>query len=91
MYTGHRVKPFKAQHPFGHGTWSNTMLDEDSTIGKYVSTVSKRKVAVFTGSRAEYGLQYPIIKALAADPRLDYYLLVSGGHLAEDFLFEAER
>ncbi len=44
-----------------------------------------RKIAVFTGNRAEYGLQYPILKAIAEDPRLDYYLLVSGAHLKEDF------
>ena len=45
----------------------------------------KRKVAVFTGNRAEYGLQYPIIKAIDRHPRLEYYLLVSGAHLQEDF------
>lgn len=45
----------------------------------------KRKIVVFTGNRAEYGLQYPILKAIAQDPRLEYYLLVSGAHLKEDF------
>lgn len=45
----------------------------------------KRKIAVFTGNRAEYGLQYPILKAIAAHPDLDYFLLVSGAHLKEDF------
>lgn len=45
----------------------------------------KRKIAIFTGNRAEYGLQYPIIKAIAAHPDLEYYLLVSGAHLQEDF------
>jgi len=44
-----------------------------------------RKVAVFTGSRAEYGLQYPILRAIADDPRLEYFLLAGGTHLAEDF------
>lgn len=44
-----------------------------------------RKVAIFTGNRAEYGLQYPIIKAVDAHPDLEYYLLVSGAHLDEDF------
>jgi UDP-hydrolysing UDP-N-acetyl-D-glucosamine 2-epimerase len=44
-----------------------------------------RKVAVFTGNRAEYGLEYPILKAISRDPRLEYYLLVSGAHLKEDF------
>ena len=45
----------------------------------------KRKIAVFTGNRAEYGLQYPILKAIANDLRLEYFLLVSGAHLKEDF------
>lgn len=44
-----------------------------------------RKVAIFTGNRAEYGLYYPIIRAIARDDRLDYFLLVSGAHLKEDF------
>jgi len=45
----------------------------------------KRKIAIFTGNRAEYGLQYPIIKAISQHPKLDYYLLVSGAHLDEKF------
>jgi UDP-hydrolysing UDP-N-acetyl-D-glucosamine 2-epimerase len=44
-----------------------------------------RKIAVFTGSRAEYGLQYPILRAIAADPRLEYFLLAGGTHLAQHF------
>ena len=48
-------------------------------------TETKKKIAIFTGNRAEYGLQYPIIKAIAAHPDLEYYLLVSGAHLQEDF------
>jgi len=54
----------------------------------------KRKIAIFTGNRAEYGLQYPIIKAIAAHPNLDHFLLASGAHLQEDFgytLQEIER
>lgn len=47
--------------------------------------MSKRKIAIFTGNRAEYGLQYPIIKAVNEHPDLEYYLLVSGAHLQEDF------
>lgn len=47
--------------------------------------MTKRKVAVYTGNRAEYGLQYPIIKAIDRHPHLEYYLLVSGAHLQEDF------
>ena len=47
--------------------------------------MKKRKIAIFTGNRAEYGLQFPIIKAIAAHPGLEYFLLVSGAHLQEDF------
>ena len=46
---------------------------------------ARRRIAVFTGNRAEYGLQYPILKAIDADPRLDYFLLVGGAHLESDF------
>ncbi|RJQ27351.1 UDP-N-acetylglucosamine 2-epimerase (hydrolyzing) [Candidatus Parcubacteria bacterium] len=47
--------------------------------------MNKRKIAIFTGNRAEYGLQYPIIRAIDKHPELEYYLLVSGAHLDEDF------
>jgi len=45
----------------------------------------KRKIAVFTGNRAEYGLQFPILKAINEHPDLDYQLIVSGAHLDDDF------
>src|SRR5262249_40259884 len=45
----------------------------------------KRVIAVFTGNRAEYGLQYPILRAIAANDRLDYRLIVSGAHLDPQF------
>jgi UDP-N-acetylglucosamine 2-epimerase (non-hydrolysing)/GDP/UDP-N,N'-diacetylbacillosamine 2-epimerase (hydrolysing) len=47
--------------------------------------IKKRKVAVFTGNRAEYGLQYPILKAINEHPDLEYQLLVSGAHLDDNF------
>ena len=51
-----------------------------------VSMISKkRKIAIFTGNRAEYGLQFPILGAIAADPRLEYYLFAGGAHLQQDF------
>jgi UDP-N-acetylglucosamine 2-epimerase (non-hydrolysing)/GDP/UDP-N,N'-diacetylbacillosamine 2-epimerase (hydrolysing) len=50
-----------------------------------IMSSNKRKIAVFTGNRAEYGLQYPILKAIAAHHGLEYFLLVSGAHLQEDF------
>lgn len=52
---------------------------------------NKRKIAVFTGNRAEYGLQYPILKAIDAHPGLEYFLLVSGAHLQEDFGYTLEE
>ena len=45
----------------------------------------KRKIGIYTGNRAEYGLQYPIIKAIDAHPDLEYYLFVSGAHLDPSF------
>jgi len=47
--------------------------------------MSKRTIAIFTGNRAEYGLQYPILRAVDKHPSLDYRLLVSGAHLDEHF------
>jgi UDP-hydrolysing UDP-N-acetyl-D-glucosamine 2-epimerase len=47
--------------------------------------MKRRKIVVFTGNRAEYGLQYPILKAIDRHPDLEYKLLVSGAHLDENF------
>lgn len=47
--------------------------------------MNKKTIAIFTGNRAEYGLQYPIIKAIKNHPKLDYKLLVSGAHLDKNF------
>ena len=44
-----------------------------------------RQIAVFTGNRSEYGLQFPVIQAIDAHPDLDYQLLVSGAHLDARF------
>ena len=46
---------------------------------------TKRSVAVFTGNRSEYGLQYPVLKAISEHPSLEYFLIVSGAHLRRDF------
>ena len=46
--------------------------------------MSNRKVAVFTGSRAEYGLLVPVIRAIEAAPDLDLLLIASGDHVAND-------
>lgn len=45
----------------------------------------KRKIAVFTGNRAEYGLQKPILEALKERSDVEYQLIVSGAHLDAQF------
>jgi UDP-N-acetylglucosamine 2-epimerase (non-hydrolysing)/GDP/UDP-N,N'-diacetylbacillosamine 2-epimerase (hydrolysing) len=47
--------------------------------------VTRRTIAVFTGNRAEYGLQFPILRAIAKHDALDYRLIVSGAHLDKNF------
>ena len=47
--------------------------------------MKQRVIGVFTGNRAEYGLQYPILRAIDAHPGLDYRLVVSGAHLEPNF------
>jgi UDP-hydrolysing UDP-N-acetyl-D-glucosamine 2-epimerase len=44
-----------------------------------------RKIAVFTGTRAEYGLLYWLMKDIQVDPALTLKLLVSGTHLSPEF------
>lgn len=40
------------------------------------------RIGVFTATRAEYGLLYPVLKAMRADPAFDVRLIVSGTHLS---------
>jgi UDP-hydrolysing UDP-N-acetyl-D-glucosamine 2-epimerase len=40
------------------------------------------KISVFTGNRAEYGLLYPLLKALLAKPSIEVSLIISGSHLS---------
>ncbi len=42
-------------------------------------------IAVFTGTRAEYGLLYWLLKDIQSDPELELQLLVSGTHLSPEF------
>lgn len=44
-----------------------------------------RKIAVFTGTRAEYGLLYWLLKDLQEDPDIQLQLLVSAMHLSPEF------
>ncbi len=44
-----------------------------------------RTVCVVTGSRAEYGLLFWLLKGIDADPRLRLQLAVTGAHLSPEF------
>ena len=44
-----------------------------------------RKVAVFTGTRAEYGLLYWLMKDIQASTALELQVIVSGMHLSPEF------
>lgn len=44
-----------------------------------------KKICVFTGSRAEYGLLWPLMQRIKQDRCLELQLVVSGMHLAPDF------
>tara|TARA_R110001599_G_scaffold326067_1_gene538490 strand:- start:15535 stop:16689 length:1155 start_codon:yes stop_codon:yes gene_type:complete len=47
--------------------------------------MSIKKIAVFTGTRAEYGLLYWLVKDIESDPDLELQLIVSGTHLSPEF------
>ena len=42
----------------------------------------RRRIAIVTGTRAEYGLLLPVIRRVRADPGLKLQLLVTGSHLS---------
>ena len=47
--------------------------------------MSKRKICIVTGSRAEYGLLYWLIKEVKTDPDLELQLIATGMHLSSKF------
>ena len=47
--------------------------------------MSKRKIAVVTGSRAEYGLLYLLMKEIQQDDELELQVIVTGMHLSHEF------
>lgn len=47
--------------------------------------MAKRRIAVVTGSRAEYGILYWLLKEIQARPNLELQLLVTGMHLSPEF------
>ena len=46
---------------------------------------SPKRIAVVTGSRAEYGLLQWILRDLEADPAFELQLIVTGMHLSPEF------
>lgn len=47
--------------------------------------MTKRKICVVTGSRAEYGLLYWLMKEIQADPDLELQIVATGMHLSPEF------
>lgn len=45
----------------------------------------KRKIGVVTGSRADYGILYWLLKEIVEDPGLELQLIVTGMHLSAEF------
>ncbi|WKT58292.1 UDP-N-acetylglucosamine 2-epimerase [Candidatus Nitrosotenuis chungbukensis] len=45
----------------------------------------KRKIVVTTGTRADYGLLRPILRAILANKKLELHLIVTGSHLSRKF------
>ena len=44
-----------------------------------------RKICVITGTRAEYGLLYWVMKSIERQPELNLQLIVTGMHLSTEF------
>jgi len=47
--------------------------------------VNKRKICVFTGTRAEYGLLKPLMEEIKKDKELELQIVASGMHLSPEF------
>ncbi|MEJ9211885.1 UDP-N-acetylglucosamine 2-epimerase [Bacillus smithii] len=47
--------------------------------------MNKRKICVVTGTRAEYGLLYWLMKEIQADPDLELQIIATGMHLSPEF------
>ena len=45
----------------------------------------RRKICVVTGTRAEYGLLYWLMKGIDADPELELQIIATGMHLSSEF------
>ncbi len=47
--------------------------------------MEKRKICVVTGTRAEYGLLYWLMKEIASDAALELQIIATGAHLSPEF------
>ncbi|TCK62350.1 UDP-N-acetylglucosamine 2-epimerase [Seleniivibrio woodruffii] len=47
--------------------------------------MSRKKVCVVTGTRAEYGLLYWLMKGIVEDPELELQVIVTGMHMSPEF------
>ena len=47
--------------------------------------MSKRRICIFTGTRAEYGLLKPLMDEVKKDRELELQIIVSGMHLSSEF------
>ena len=47
--------------------------------------MTKRKICVVTGTRAEYGLFYPVMKKIQTSDKLELQLIATTMHLSEEF------
>jgi len=50
-----------------------------------MAKTNKRKICVVTGTRAEYGLLYWLMKKINEDPGLELQVIVTGMHLSSEF------
>lgn len=49
-----------------------------------MTTAEKRKICVITGSRAEYGLLSPVMRAIREHPAFKLQIIATGAHLSPD-------
>jgi len=52
---------------------------------KGMTKIMKRKICVVTGTRAEYHLLFPLLKAIGHDKDLELLLVVTGAHLSNKY------
>jgi GDP/UDP-N,N'-diacetylbacillosamine 2-epimerase (hydrolysing) len=47
--------------------------------------MTRRRVCVVTGTRADYGLLYPVLKKIKKSPEIDLQLVATSAHLSSEF------